>query len=524
MNVFIQFAPKFLQWPLAIARELRRRDPEMRFSGLATGQRSVFERVAAALDLEVAPLHRLDDLERLWLATPCDETRLADYEARLGADTLRRIVTSDRQLGAGLVSGARAPETPLSRAMGDPEMVRRYVVGVLDYVFETLGETRPDLVFCYTVAGSLSFALTTACRQLGIPFAQLTPARLDALYVVDDSVDSMLAPVRRRFEEALRNPRVLEHSLPVARKHLEQFRATLGQPDYVAFNRRLQVRRQSPAVIIRGGIGALRRTARQAFGREVQDLRVSSPFARVSHAALVALRARRLTRQGPFRSVGEIPERRFAYFPLHVDPEASTMVLAPMHTDQLAAVEALVKSLPLSMDLVVKEHSPMLGLRPRGFYQRLARMPGVVLASPFENSLELMKRSAFTAVITGTAAWEALRLKRPVLIIGASPYCAIGQGFVHCPDLSDLPSAVSQALSSVPATDERLELYLAALLDLSFEFPTELFWGNVTAETVRRNPRIATAIADRLLEIVRLTQTQGSDPLHHAERDRTRAG
>ena len=109
-------------------------------------------------------------------------------------------------------------------------------------------------------------------------------------------------------------------------------------------------------------------------------------------------------------------------------------------------------------------------------------------------------------------------------MIGASPYCAIGQGFVHCPDLSDLPSAVSEALSSVPATDERLELYLAALLDLSFEFPTELFWGNVTAETVRRNPRIWTAIADRLLEIVRLTRAQGSDTLHHAERDRTRAG
>ncbi len=29
MNIFLLFAPKFLQWPLAIARELRRRDPEM---------------------------------------------------------------------------------------------------------------------------------------------------------------------------------------------------------------------------------------------------------------------------------------------------------------------------------------------------------------------------------------------------------------------------------------------------------------------------------------------------------------
>ena len=70
----------------------------------------------------------------------------------------------------------------------------------------------------------------------------------------------------------------------------------------------------------------------------------------------------------------------------------------------------------------------------------------------------------------------------------------------------------------------RLELYLATLCDLSFKFPTELFWGNVTVETARRNPRIATAIADRLLEIVRLTRAQGSDTLRRVERDRTRAG
>jgi hypothetical protein len=310
----------------------------------------------------------------------------------------------------------------------------------------------------------------------------------------------------------------------MARKHLEQFRETLGQPDYVTFNRQQQARRQSAAAVVRDGILALRRTARQAFSPQLPDLRVPSPLERFSFNALAALRARRLSGQGPFRSVGEMSKRRFAYFPLHVDPEASTMVLAPMHTDQLAVVEALVKSLPLSMDLVVKEHSPMLGLRPRGFYQWLARMPGVVLASPFENSLELMKISAFTAVITGTAAWEAMRLKRPVLIIGASPYLAIGQGFVHCSDLSDLPATVAQALSSVPATDERLELYLAALYDLSFEFPTELFWGNVTAETVRGNPRIVTAITDRLLEIVHRARIRDSDTLPRVKRDRTSAG
>jgi hypothetical protein len=38
------------------------------------------------------------------------------------------------------------------------------------------------------------------------------------------------------------------------------------------------------------------------------------------------------------------------------DPESSTMVLAEKHTDQMAVIEAIAKSMPVGMRLVVKEH------------------------------------------------------------------------------------------------------------------------------------------------------------------------
>ena len=78
------------------------------------------------------------------------------------------------------------------------------------------------------------------------------------------------------------------------------------------------------------------------------------------------------------------------------------IVSAPMYTDQLAIVESLVKSLPLEMSLLVKEHVPMLGQRPAGFYARLKRMPGVNLVSPFENSCSLINRAAFRLCNNGT--------------------------------------------------------------------------------------------------------------------------
>ena len=509
MHVFFLFAPAFRDWPLAVAREIHRRYGQARFSGLATGMRAVFEYVAKAEEPAISPLDCLDDLERQWLAAPVDLARLKRYEAMLGVETIATIVTADRQIGSGLVSGARLPPSRLVALAAKPDTIPRYVTGLLDYVFERLRGDPPDLVFCYAVAGAPAMALATACRHLNIPFAQLIHTRVGGRHIIDDTPEGLLGPVRRRFEQALQDPSIVAPSLATARKFLAEFRATARQPDYVAFDRQTQRRSHGLHGLARETLIGLGGPLLHAIKVRRNVLRAPSPLPRAWHRVSAALRARRVARSGIFRAPGDLPAGPFVYYPLHVDPEASTMVLAPMHTDQLAVVEALSKSRPMTMELVVKEHEPMLGLRPPGFYERLARFPGVVLASPFEDSLTLVKNASLTAVITGTAAWEAILLKRPALVIGDFPYSALGQGFVQCTDLSKLPATVSQALTVAPVDDERLTIYLAALFDLSFDFPTELFWGTVTPETLRANPQITQAIADRLIEIVESDQALG---------------
>ena len=165
-------------------------------------------------------------------------------------------------------------------------------------------------------------------------------------------------------------------------------------------------------------------------------------------------------------------------------------------------MESLVKSLPLEMSLLVKEHVPMLGQRPAGFYARLKRMPGVTLVSPLENSVSLINSAAFTCVITGTAGWEAIQLGKPAIVIGQPHYVALKEGLVHCPDLSRLPEAVQGALNLRPVNEERLLLFIAAILDQSFDFPLKLREGVVTEKTVRRHPEIVSTICDRLLAIL----------------------
>ena len=154
------------------------------------------------------------------------------------------------------------------------------------------------------------------------------------------------------------------------------------------------------------------------------------------------------------------------------------MVISPMHTDQLSVIESLAKSLPADMILVVKEHLPMLGCRKLEFYRRIMEMPRVVLVNPFLSGTHIVKNASLVAVITGTAAWEAIRLQIPALVIGNSPYLCIKNGAHYESNLSNLRQAIKKCLQTPVNNAFHIELYLAALLSESFDLPQEILWGD----------------------------------------------
>jgi hypothetical protein len=504
MKVFIEFNHVFLEWPLGIATELIARIPEARVGGIAWLRDGVYERVASYSNPPISPLDSLDELERQWLATPWDGKRLSEYEAMLGPGATKRIIISDRNISEGFITGARAfRHCHLTDATLDDEMLRRYIFGLLNYSFERLTSFRPDLVLVGCVDNAIPYTLGLFCHHLQIPFVQIFPARTGSRYVLDDSIDGSLAPVRRTFERALTSPSLLAHQMPAARNFVRRFRDGL-QP-YEAFFDAYQ------DISLRKALSATDAARRLAvyIGKGVRfftkgrrkSLRDMRKWDEIKVRLSVPVRAGWSLRNGTFQALGYSPSGPFAYYPLHVDPEASTIVSAPMYTDQLAVVEALVKGLPLGMSLLVKEHVPMLGQRPPAFYARLKRMPGVKLISPFENSVSLIKRAAFTCVINGTAGWEAILLGKPAIVIGQPHYVALKEGLVHCPDLSRLPEAVQQTLNIRPVDEERLLLYIAAILDQSFDFPLKLREGVVTRETVLQHPEIVSTICDRLMAL-----------------------
>lgn len=121
----------------------------------------------------------------------------------------------------------------------------------------------------------------------------------------------------------------------------------------------------------------------------------------------------------------------FVYFPLHYQPELSTLPLGGVYHQQILVAETIAAALPDGWELYVKEHPAQWWTRMReryssvrypGYYERLARIPGVRII-PFDtNTFELIDRARAVATVTGTAGWESLLRGKCPLVFGVSWY------------------------------------------------------------------------------------------------------
>ena len=118
-----------------------------------------------------------------------------------------------------------------------------------------------------------------------------------------------------------------------------------------------------------------------------------------------------------------LPEGKFVYFPLHLQPELTTVSWGGEFVDQILAVERLRAMLPDDWSIVVKEN-PKQTFHSRGalFFTRLEKIPGVFYMGKEWDTFELTEKSEFVSTITGTVGLEALRFGKKVLIFGDAIY------------------------------------------------------------------------------------------------------
>jgi hypothetical protein len=139
-------------------------------------------------------------------------------------------------------------------------------------------------------------------------------------------------------------------------------------------------------------------------------------------------------------------DEKFILFPLHFQPEASTMVYAPFYENQLATIENIAKCLPVGYRLYVKEHMAMWGRRPLSFYKALRHIPAVKLIAPHYNIHHLIPLCDAVVTLTSTTGIEALLYGKPVIVLGKVFY-ELFDGVVKVRSFEELGIELPKVLS-----------------------------------------------------------------------------
>jgi hypothetical protein len=200
----------------------------------------------------------------------------------------------------------------------------------------------------------------------------------------------------------------------------------------------------------------------------------SLPFTKLPSSILSAFRKMYLRYYFPVHK-GSIAHK-YAFMTLHLQPEASTSMLAPYHVNQVAVIENISRALPLDWKLVVKPNKSMIGIDSINFFRHLKQIPNLIVTDYYANTRELIENASAVIAISGTSGLEAVLSGKMVILLG-------NEGIIwHCMDdvikCTEWPKLhkILKTAGQYKANDQRLAAYLQAVHDNTFGMEASYTW------------------------------------------------
>jgi len=366
------------------------------------------------------------------------------------------------------------------------EFALRYLAHLEERVTEFLVSRRIQLVTSGRDT-ALQLLVMLVCRKLGIPWVVPTRARIP---------QQMYGFCQRHDTEGLIRFRARdEAALAWAAQTLDAFLARSMRPA-------LKKSARGFGDVLRLLPGHARVFAYEAGRARVDGgndwARYTLPqMARMYLQRRVNLLAYRFSRPG--RSLGKTP---FCLYALHTQPESSIDVVGSYFSDQVHLVRTIARSIPATHELVVKIHPTDVDGKPSSFYRALAEIPGVRLVGHEEDSHDLLQRTSLLFALSGTIAYEAGLMGRPVIAFARNYFNALPT-IRYCPDPTALAQVVAQQIDAPPPHDlrERTVHFLADLHTCCFEGEVNRTYGAST-EGLREDDLAALQRAYRALAAV----------------------
>lgn len=446
-----------------LAGELSARHPNLEFSGVIPNATSR-QAIAAADPGGIQNVDLCAFISEGWDEWDTSGENMRRLEEKYGDPHFWYHIYADRV----------APMLPV-------EDLKRILVGTVRFWEFYLERFRPDVFICAGVAHLPTYLGHRVFRHHGVPFRTLGASKLKGrFYLGSEAITQQLDGLSEAYD-CIRRSGLPFDLREAAAAYVHDFRRRPEGP----FARAMGVRMQQPSLLKRVGsirrLGSLLRSSIDSAYQQSVRVGASYPVRTILREEVArTLRWREYQWKKLFEGVPEEAEP-YAYYALHYQPEATTLVNGQFWTNQVALIENIARSLPITHRLYVKEHQVNLGCRPRGYLESIKAIPNVRLISPFADSHFLTQNADLIFTIAGTVGWEAILYRKPIIVFGNIFY-DLYRGVSVVKEPEGLPHAIRNVLHQSPPSEEDLLEFVAAVLECTY--PGHVFNANLEPRTL----------------------------------------
>jgi hypothetical protein len=456
-----------------MAVNLKREFPETEFCAFVQ-MRPGLEFLNSQKDIAYTSLVLEEDIHKKLYEEKLDHDYLRWLEKEYGTPNLWPHLYLDRVI----MNGQLVREYPYDKPLLSHEDMLRRVQVTAKMIIEFLDREKPDTLVISVIGSVGGSLLYTIAKRRGIKTINIDFVRIHNRMAFSDDYRT-LTGTKKLFEEI--NKGRVSPEAENAKRFLAKFRdqpAPFLEISSPSFNnqalRRANVQFLKPKKLIISICWHLK-TFFQDFKKK-RNSDYTDIFVWWLSWDKFKRKIRGLIGYADLYSAIDTKER-FAFYPIHLDPEIATMLYAPYYTNQANLIKQIARSLPFDMKLYIKEHPAMVGYRTRSFYKEILKTPNVKLINPTTNGHDLARLSTLTVTITGTSAWETILFKKPIISFGDVFYNDI-PGVKRCRSFEEFPYLVKEQLENWEHDETQLVNYVSALLEDSVPVDYVELWTN----------------------------------------------
>jgi Capsule polysaccharide biosynthesis protein len=400
-----------------------------------------------------------------------NDESVRENELRYGDPTFWNALVCDRRM----IYGKHTVYTQDYSPRFNHEEMQSILFVAMDKIKNHIEIVKPDFILSFINVTFGEYLYYCVAKEMGIPFLNLRNTKIENYVTVAPDIFEPSKKIKSLFLN-LQKQAVSKTTKKKAESYyfkLAKQRATYEGQNYIN-----EV--QKPFTFTPKGL--LNTIAKPAYwlgktltkNREHTDNHSPSPFwAAIYKDTINPLRYRKVVKKYSrrFKSIDEIKNINYAFFPLHLEPEISLLTYSRPYFNQIEVIRWCAYSLPVGWKLVIKDHPKNPYYRKKDYFKKLFEIPNVIMVPPDSSTFELICWAKAIMIISGFVGFEAICQAKPVIAFGRTAFEFLPKTMqCRVDDPKKIAKALHDLLDNYKIDEEAIKKYITAVMYSSVRF------------------------------------------------------